>query len=477
MKTMKRIIKGGLTALSLSLPLWALGTSANASANASAAPTDGIPAAEEGFVLLEGGTVTLGSPTGERQRQADERQHQVTLSPFYVATYEVAQELYEEVMGNNPSPHQGDELPVENVSFYDAINFCNALSTQRGYTPVYTVKGMDVSVNLAANGYRLLTEAEWEYACRAGTTTVFNTGNQVDPDHMNYEGSYPYLIEENYVNQKDPSVHAGLNRGETIEEDELPTNAFGLYNMHGNVSEWVFDYYGEYADNVTNPHGQTTGSLRVNRGGGFNDFGKHLRSAYRSATNPVDTDENMGFRLARNAVAGEGTFATTYEQKATIPQNPRILIAYFSYTGNTENAAHIMHENLQGSTLVPITMKNPYRGNIYEVSQIDLNAGTRPELNMPPVDLNNFDVVLLGYPTWWATMPMPVVTFLESHDFAGKVVIPFSSHGGTIFGDSISDLSKTIQDAHVTPGFEFHYSGGSRLEDNINAFLEQNNLL
>lgn len=208
----------------------------------------------------------------------------------------------------------------------------------------------------------------------------------------------------------------------------------------------------------------------MNRGGSYIDFAKHLRSAYRSATNPIDTDRNLGFRIARNAQAGEGTVETVYSLDIQMPENPRILIAYFSYSGNTEHAAEIIQQKT-GADLVEIEMENPYRGNIYEVSQADLNQNIRPALHTHVENMEQYDVILLGYPTWWATMPMPVYSFVEEYDFGGKIIIPFSSHGGTMFGDSVSDLSKLVPDSYVGIGFEFNYSGGSGLSDEISEWL------
>ena len=273
------------------------------------------------------------------------------------------------------------------------------------------------------------------------------------------------------MNHRNPEVVTSSYRGETISVDSLEPNQFGLYNMYGNVSEWCFDYYGEYAPEQTdNPAGALSGSLRVNRGGSYIDFAKHLRSAYRSAANPIDTDRNLGFRIARNAQAGEGTVETVYSLDIQMPENPRILIAYFSYSGNTEHAAELIQQKT-GADLVEIEMENPYSGNIYEVSQADLNRNIRPALRTHVENMEQYDVILLGYPTWWATMPMPVYSFVEEYDFDGKIIIPFSSHGGTMFGDSVSDLSKLVPDSYVGIGFEFNYSGGSSLSDEISEWL------
>lgn len=426
---------------------------------------------EDGFLLIEGGSFLMGSPESERQRGEDETQHEVTISAFYVDPYEVRQSDYEAIMGENPSHFQGADLPVENVTWYDAVNYCNALSEARGLTPVYTVDGDTVSWDRSADGYRLLTEAEWEYAARGGTTTIFNVGDQVHSDLVNFEGSYPYLIEENYVSRRNPDVVPSRNRGETIPVDELAPNGFGLYNTEGNVSEWVFDYYGDYdLENNVDPAGTQSGFLRVNRGGGYNDFGKHLRSAYRSATNPIDADQNLGFRICRNAEPMEETVITTDSLDITIPENPRILIAYFSYSGNTEHGAELLQEKT-GADLFEITMEQPYAGNIYEVSQQDLMNGVHPALSSHVEDMESYDVILLGYPTWWATVPMPVYSFLEEYDFSGKSIFTFSSHGGTMFGDSVSDLSKAVPQAYVGCGFEFNYSGGSDLSDRLSDWL------
>ncbi|WP_296031113.1 flavodoxin [uncultured Treponema sp.] len=487
---------------------------------------------ESKMILIKGGTFLMGSPASERMRDADEAQHSVTVDDFYCDAFEVRQSDYESLMGKNPSWNKGANLPVENVSFYDALEYCNRKSLAEGLSAVYKIGGKnakfpDVSVDLAADGYRLLTEAEWEYACRAGTTTIFSTGNWNNPKDANYEGNYPYLIEENYVRRTNPNVQPGLNRGKTIAVDSLSPNAFGLYNMHGNVSEWVFDYYGNYdaavsaselagaagigssggknasgagGKSVLNPLGVAVGVYRVNRGGGFNDFGKHLRSAYRSSSNPLTKDRNLGFRIARNAgkrnvvseggkstAINNGIFETKYDEKVasiSIPKNPHVLVAYFSYSGNTESAAEYISKSLKSKfsdekvDLVEIEMQNPYRGGIYDVSQRDLMNGTRPPLKtkIPAAKMAEYDVVLLGYPTWWATLPMPVCTFLESYDFSGKTVISFSSHGGTMYGDSVSDLSKQLQKSYVGLPFEFFYSGGRDLNARIDEWLKESGM-
>ena len=430
----------------------------------------------DGLVLLPGGTVTIGSPDSERQRQADETQHQVTLSAFYVDPHEVTQKDYQAVMGTNPSHFRGDNLPVEQVTWYDAINYCNKLSEAQGLTPAYQIDGTTVTWNRAADGYRLLTEAEWEYAARAGTQSVFYEGGQIVADQVNFCGSYPYLIEENYLSHQNPEVVTSTYRQETMPVDGLAPNSWGLYHMEGNVSEWCFDYYEPYdSAQSTDPSGPTSGSLRVNRGGGWNDFAKHVRMAYRSVTSPDTVEQNLGFRISRNAEPGSGNVVTTYSLDIKTPAQPKVLVAYFSYTGNTEQGAQLMAEAL-GADLFTIEMEHPYRGNIYDVSQRDLNQDARPALATHVANMDQYDVVLVGYPTWWGTMPMPMFTFLNEYDFSGKTLLPFSSHGSTRFGDSISDFSKQVPSAYVGQAFEYYYSGGSELEDEITAWLKESGL-
>ena len=211
----------------------------------------------ENFVLIKGGSFQMGSPESESWRSADETQHSVTIGDFYMSRYELTQKEYEEITGNNPSNFSGENLPVENISWLDAVAYCNARSEKDGLTPVYTIDGQNISWDRSANGYRLPTEAEWEYACHAGTTTPFYMANSPSAEDANYYGHYPYEIEDNYFSQGNLEVKPGEYRQTTVPIDSFSENPYGLYNMHGNVSEWVWDYYGDYsADEQTNPAGQ-----------------------------------------------------------------------------------------------------------------------------------------------------------------------------------------------------------------------------
>jgi formylglycine-generating enzyme required for sulfatase activity len=247
------------------------------------------------FVWVKGGTFTMGSPAGEPERGTDETRHRVTVGDFYIAQSEVTQQEWTTFMANNPSEFKGDDLPVEQVTWFDAIRFCNARSAMEGLAPAYAINGETATWNKNANGYRLPTEAEWEYASRAGTTTPFNTGNNITDREANCYNHYGY-------NNNSSGRVTGGSRGRTMPVNSYVANNWGLFDMHGNVWEWCWDWYGEYgAAAQTDPQGAASGTLRVNRGGGWNDFPKHVRSAYRAATPPGSGSFNLGFRLVRKS--------------------------------------------------------------------------------------------------------------------------------------------------------------------------------
>ena len=244
---------------------------------------------DSNFVLIQGGTFLMGSPASEADREDDEVQHKVTVGSFYISKYQVTQKEYQEIMGTNPSYFKGDNLPVECVFWYDAIKYCNARSRKEGLTPAYTVNGENVTWNRNADGYRLPTEAEWEYACRAGTTTPFNTGNNITTDQANYNGNYPYNN-----NAK------GIYREKTTPVGNFAPNPWGLYDMHGNVWEWCWDRYGTYpAGAQTAPQGAVSGADRVSRVGSWSSLGQYLRSAFQYLSTPSLQVNFLGFRLVR----------------------------------------------------------------------------------------------------------------------------------------------------------------------------------
>jgi formylglycine-generating enzyme required for sulfatase activity len=254
--------------------------------------------APEWMAAITGRTFTMGSPIDEVGRSQYETQHSVTVGRFYMSRYEVSQEEYALYDAVHVSGFSGAKLPVNSVTWYEAVGYCNWLSEEEGLTPAYEINGTTVTWDKGANGYRLPTEAEWEYACRAGTTTVFNTGTTITTDQANYNGSYPYNDNA-----------AGIYRQTTMEVDSFEANEWGLYNMHGNVYEWCWDwyvenYYSEEEASGADPDAPATGAYRVVRGGGWFSYGQYLRSACRSISSPSNQASNIGFRLVRGPIGG-----------------------------------------------------------------------------------------------------------------------------------------------------------------------------
>jgi len=236
------------------------------------------------LVSIPAGSFTMGSPSGEDGRFDDEVQHLVTLTHgFLMSRTEVTQAQYEAVMGDNPSDHEGADLPVEQVSWFDAVKFCNALSKREGLSLAYRINGNGVTWDHSANGYRLPTEAEWEYACRAGTATRFHTGDR--ERDLGKAGWYD-----------------GNASGETHPVGEKSANSWGLYDLHGNVWEWCWDLYGDYKiGRATNPAGPVQGSYRVLRGGSCYYSARGCRSAFRDGSAPGSRYWNDGFRVVRSS--------------------------------------------------------------------------------------------------------------------------------------------------------------------------------
>ncbi|GHV83851.1 hypothetical protein AGMMS50212_11910 [Spirochaetia bacterium] len=236
----------------------------------------------KGFAYVKGGSFLMGSPPSEADRLDNEAQHRVTVHSFYMGQYEVTQAEYETVLGHNPSEFKGGNLPVENVSWYEAVEYCNKLSLKEGLKPAYSGSGNDIVCNFKASGYRLPTEAEWEYAAKGG-----------NKDTMTYEYSGS--------NNADAVAWYYSNSGErTHDVGTKAPNSLGLYDMSGNVWEWCWDWYGDYSMvEQTDPAGAASGSYRVLHGGGWDDLTLYLRSAYRGNLTPTFRGNDLGFRVVR----------------------------------------------------------------------------------------------------------------------------------------------------------------------------------
>ena len=242
------------------------------------------------MVLISAGTFWMGVETKDEAYYASPR-HQVEITKdFYVGKYLVTQALWKKVMGNNPSHVKGDTLPLESVEWLDCIRFCNQLSKQENRMSVYTIRGKKISCNWNADGYRLLTEAEWEYTARAGEEYIFAGSN--DLDEVAWHGR----------NSADATHPVGQKK----------PNGFGLYDMSGNVFEWVWDWADSYDDPeyknragklTVDPRGPVTKHSKCVRS--FAAFYRDLRGSHLASRSfagfPNSSRSDIGFRIARNA--------------------------------------------------------------------------------------------------------------------------------------------------------------------------------
>jgi formylglycine-generating enzyme required for sulfatase activity len=226
------------------------------------------------FVLIQPGQFVMGSPSAEPGRQRDEISHNVVISrSFYISATEVTQGQWQKIMGYNPSTFRkaGMDAPVEQVSWNEIQVFLARLNAPR-------------------NGkFRLPTEAEWEYTCRAGTTTAYAFGDRISPAQANYDGRYPL-----------PGQDQGRYRGATTRVGSFEANAWGVFDMHGNVWEWCADEYCDYPSKPsTDPFNTCSSKLNVIRGGSWYFGADSARSAMRYTHEPQLKGFSIGFRVVR----------------------------------------------------------------------------------------------------------------------------------------------------------------------------------
>ncbi|HQO09812.1 MAG TPA: formylglycine-generating enzyme family protein [Clostridiales bacterium] len=215
------------------------------------------------MVLVEGGTFEMGSNERENGLVNEKPVHSVTISDFYIGKTEVTQAQWKAVMGTNPSYFKGDDLPVEQVSWYDAVEFCKRLSQKEGVT------------------YRLPTEAEWEYAAKGGNASMgYKYSGSDDPDAVAW-----------YRSNFESKTHTVATK---------KPNELGIYDMSGNVWEWCSDWYGDYPSGTQiDPKGPSSGLGRVLRGGSWFSINDFIRCAYRGSPYPNSVNNDFGFRLSR----------------------------------------------------------------------------------------------------------------------------------------------------------------------------------
>jgi formylglycine-generating enzyme required for sulfatase activity len=269
------------------------------------------------FNLIPAGSFTMGSPDTEPGGLyiSEQPQHQVTLSKsLYMQTTEVTQKQWQDIIGNNPaSSNTGDAYPIENVNWFEAAYFANALSTAEGRRECYTLTGCSpipgndlectgVAINTDCTGYRLPTEAEWEYASRATTTTAWpyveSYDNSADPGQITNDGFNSNLDAMGWYSFNRTTQY-GIGTKPVARKQ---ANKWGLYDMQGNVYEWCQDWYDNYSGNITDPQGPaeptvTYGSIHVIRGGNWTYNAEMSRSAHRNAIPPGDRFNIVGFRL------------------------------------------------------------------------------------------------------------------------------------------------------------------------------------
>ena len=249
---------------------------------------------------IDAGSFMMGSPLSELGRIDGEFQHRVTLTQdYYIGIFPCTQRQYELVTGSNPSNFKGGDLPVEQVSHTDSASFLELLRKKTGL-----------------EAFDLPTEAEWEYACRADTTTALNSGRDI----MTTDGKCPNLDAVAWYDKN--------SGGSTNPVGQKHPNAWGLYDMHGNVLEWCRDWYGRYAaTEATDPDGAQSGGYRVYRGGSWNSAAQFCRAAYRNGGTPSDAFNYFGFRIVFRPTDVHGSKTLTSQAK-NVARIAQMMVAY-----------------------------------------------------------------------------------------------------------------------------------------------------
>ena len=315
------------------------------------------------MVLIAGGAFNMGDQGGSD----DETPHEVVVDSFYMDKYSVTQELYEKVAGANPSKRKEATLPVERMMWTEAVRFCNTCSELDGLTPCYDVNTWDC--DFSADGYRLPTEAEWEYACRAGSKTTYFFGN--DPAKLSKNAwCKPHSLGKTWpVGQKSP-------------------NQWGLYDMHGNVWQWCNDYYSEtyYAESPRdNPRGPETGEKRVLRGGAWNSTAESCRAAYRFSEFQVFTDacfgsDSYGFRRVRNGQPSSDEEPTPTGETIAVATDEEPLTDGPSEATVTPDATIVLDETIDPSRLTGTLVFVSDRGGPLDIWKMRANGEALTQL-------------------------------------------------------------------------------------------------
>ena len=267
-------------------------------------------AVPDNFVLVTGGTF--------RNTQSNYYEKGITISSFYIGKYEVTQKEWTEVMGSNPSKFKGENLPVETVNWYDSVEYCNKRSIKEGLTPYYNIDkdkkdpnnkpdpqfgDLDtikwtVTINAGAKGYRLPTEAEWEYAADGGqlSRSYEYSGSDFEDEVVWYWRNAGDKHLNGFWNW--PAIEQNNDRTKPVGSKKA--NELGLYDMSGNAREWCWDWYGDLATNVTDPEGSQSGFSKVWKGGGWMSDVRFTESAFRGRLAANGTGPDQGFRVCRN---------------------------------------------------------------------------------------------------------------------------------------------------------------------------------